>query len=144
MTPVHHNSGAENSWTKPKLALTNTAIAAAIQVSVSGTDVLVMYTWNGDADLNGKVNADDYFIIDSNYNKNLASPGWVRGDFDYSGAINGDDYTVIDAGFSGQHGTILTAGGVDALSGVAAVPEPASVVVLALGGAAALMRRRRR
>ena len=33
------------------------------------TDTLVMYTYAGDANLDGKVDADDYFQIDTNYNK---------------------------------------------------------------------------
>ncbi len=37
--------------------------------TVHATDTLVMYTYAGDANLDGKIDADDYFQIDSNYNK---------------------------------------------------------------------------
>ena len=65
-------------------------------------ETLVMYTYNGDANLDGKVNADDYFIIDSNYNKSGSVFGFNNGDFNYDGQINGDDYFAIDSGFAGQ------------------------------------------
>ncbi len=53
-------------------------------VAVLPADVLVMYTYAGDANLDGRINADDYFQIDSNYGKD--PPGTVssaKGDFNY-------------------------------------------------------------
>ena len=64
--------------------------------SVAAGDQLVMYTWGGDANLDGKVNQDDYFQIDSHFNQ----PGQIsfqNGDFNYDGQINGDDYFIIDS-----------------------------------------------
>jgi hypothetical protein len=46
--------------------------------SVARDDTLVMYTWGGDADLNGELNGDDYFFIDSN----ILNSGSVFGFFD--------------------------------------------------------------
>ena len=98
-----------------------------------------MYTYNGDANLDGKVNADDYFLIDSHYNQGAPvndGEAFHSGDFNYDGHINGDDYALIDAAFTGQTGPINK---VPRLSGglsVSAVPEPASISVLALGASA--------
>ena len=106
--------------------------------SVTPADVLVMYTYAGDANLDGRINADDYFQIDSNYNLPQASLGYFRGDFNYDGVINGDDYFLIDSNFLAQGGSLAPSGAV----GIAAVPEPAvslSLLVIAL----ALPRRRR-
>ncbi len=105
--------------------------------SVSTGDVLVMYTWLGDANLSGKVDADDYFRIDSNYAKTANSfKTWSNGDFNFDGLINGDDYALIDAGFSGQGPPIA--------GGVSAVPEPAGAgLILAIAGVSTIARRRR-
>jgi hypothetical protein len=97
--------------------------------------VTVKYTWNGDANLDGLVNADDYFQIDSGFISQ--AKGWYNGDFNYDGVINADDYFLIDSAFIGQGGP-LSAGH----SGVTAVPEPGTLGLL-LAGAAALMARRR-
>ena len=105
------------------------------------TDTLVMYTWNGDANLDGKVNADDYFQIDSHYNSTAdAAKSFHNGDFNYDGHINGDDYALIDAAFAGQTGTFPSAPG---LAGVSAVPEPASLAGIVIAAALSLKRRRR-
>ena len=68
-------------------------------------DVLVKYTFFGDADLSGVVDASDYSLIDNGLNsQGSASPltGWFNGDFNGDGVINGDDYTLIDNAFNSQ------------------------------------------
>jgi autotransporter-associated beta strand protein len=117
-------------------------------VSVGASDVLVMYTYAGDADLNGKLNGDDYFRIDSNINVPGAT-GWYNGDFDYNGHVNGDDYFLLDANLGRQTfgtfptGDAITAGDTASVSGLTVVPEPASLglVVTAACGLAARRRR---
>jgi MYXO-CTERM domain-containing protein len=106
--------------------------------TVAAADTLVMYTYTGDADLSGKINADDYFRIDSSYNKNGVVYGYSNGDFNYDGKINGDDYALIDSAFSGQGSAFATASDV---GGVSAVPEPAGLALVVVG---ALLARRRR
>ncbi|HYO09043.1 MAG TPA: SdrD B-like domain-containing protein [Tepidisphaeraceae bacterium] len=65
---------------------------------VDATTVLVKFTHAGDADLNGRVDGDDYFIIDARAAAGGSGAwGWWRGDFDYNGKINGDDYFLIDS-----------------------------------------------
>jgi len=73
--------------------------------TVTGSDTLVMYTYGGDANLDGKVNVDDYGRIDSNIG--LGTAGWFNGDFNYDGKINIDDYGIIDVNV-GIQGTPLT------------------------------------
>jgi hypothetical protein len=109
--------------------------------SVLPTDVLVMYTYTGDANLSGKIDADDYFQIDSHYSKSTNSAkSWLNGDFNYDGKINGDDYFLIDNAFAGQ-GAPFSSGPV--AGGVSAVPEPAGVAII-LSAALIGHRRRRR
>ena len=69
-------------------------------VAVSAADVLVKYTYYGDANLSGTVTAADYSRTDAGYVNNLT--GWANGDFNYDGTVDGSDYTLIDAAFNGQ------------------------------------------
>jgi hypothetical protein len=110
---------------------------------VGVNDVLVKYTYFGDADLDGAVTTNDYFQIDNGF---LGSKtGWINGDFDYDGAVTTNDYFLIDNAFLGQGSALVPAalGSAQPLSGVTAVPEPASLGVFAFAAAAALLRRRR-
>jgi hypothetical protein len=111
--------------------------------TVSATDTLVMYTYGGDANLDGKINIDDYGLIDSHVGQSGTAFGWHNGDFNYDGKINIDDYGIIDANIGAQGAplpTALLADGAVAIPGVAAVPEPACLGLLV---GAMLMRRRR-
>jgi hypothetical protein len=91
--------------------------------SVNGNAILVMYTWGGDADLNGELNGDDYFWIDSNVLQSGSVFGYHFGDFNYDGDINGDDYFILDS-------NILQAQGSPPMGGasLALVPEPTSAL----------------
>jgi hypothetical protein len=104
-------------------------------VSVGPNDVIAMYTYAGDANLDGMITGDDYFQIDSSVPANAR--GWFHGDFNYDGVINGDDYFIIDSNFPAQ-GPSLAGAAIP----IAAVPEPVSLMIpLALP---LLARRRRR
>jgi len=82
--------------------------------------ILAECTYNGDANLDGVVNADDYFQIDSGFISQQS--GWYNGDFNYDGVINADDYFLIDSAFIGQSGPLAVSGPVPA------VPENVLVV----------------
>jgi ELWxxDGT repeat protein len=58
------------------------------------TDVVVRYTYYGDADLNGVVNGDDESLTLYGLRQGGA-PHWYYGDFDYSGHVTGDDYSLF-------------------------------------------------
>jgi hypothetical protein len=53
-----------------------------------------MYTYGGDANLDGKITVDDYGRID--FNVGLGTAGWFNGDFNYDDKITVDDYGIID------------------------------------------------
>jgi hypothetical protein len=129
--------------------------------NVNDGDVLVKYTYYGDALLTGSVNAADYIQIDNAFSYNQANPstpltGWYNGDFNYDGVVNGDDYTLIDNAFNTQGSASLAAvpaaplemvaSDTDQISGASssAVPEPATVGIIGIGAAGLMMRRRRR
>jgi hypothetical protein len=130
--------------------ITGLAVATASEANrttfagatVSASDVLVMYTWTGDANLSGFIDGDDFTLIDNGYSTRLAPTpllGYHNGDFDYNGRIDADDYFLIDRAYANQT-TPFVAGATAA--GAVAVPEPtASMLVVA--GASLLARRRR-
>jgi len=137
--------------------LTTLAIATAAQVkgiaaietatwsgqAVSGTDTLVMYTYSGDANLDGKIDVDDYGRID--FNAPLGTSGYSNGDFNYDGKINVDDYGIIDfnVGIQGAPFSTSTQPLADFANQATptTVPEPASLSLLA--GSLLTLRRRR-
>jgi hypothetical protein len=111
--------------------------------TVTGGDTLVMYTYTGDATLDGKVNIDDYMQIDQGASAGLS--GWFNGDFNYDGMVNIDDYMLIDGTVVIQGPSLGSAAGVldENEENITAVPEPmmpAGIMILALTG----VRRRRR
>jgi hypothetical protein len=107
--------------------------------SVAANSTLVMYTYGGDANLDGAITGDDYFQIDSAFP--AGAHGWFNGDFNYDGSITGDDYFIIDSNFPAQGAPFFVSGGA---GGVQAVPEPASMGLLGLATAGLVGRRRRR
>jgi hypothetical protein len=86
-------------------------------------DVLVKYTWYGDADLSGTVDGSDYSRIDNGFLNHLT--GWQNGDFNYDGVIDGSDYTLIDNTFNRQGASFFAA--IASPTAVVAVPEPAMI-----------------
>lgn len=81
--------------------------------STAGTgfnQTIVRYTWGGDFDLNGVVDALDYAIVDANLGQTVSPggvAGWQRGDGDFDGMVTPLDYSAIDANL-GQGGPLGT------------------------------------
>ncbi|MEA2735504.1 MAG: fibronectin-binding autotransporter adhesin, partial [Humisphaera sp.] len=151
----------EGTWTGPGLTssaaaaaggLTTLAVADASDVldigesetaawsgqTVTGASTLVMYTYGGDANLDGFISGDDYSSID--FYVGTAASGYYFGDFNYDGIISGDDYSTIDFNFAAQGAPFPTSA---SASSIVAVPEP-STCCFALLAAATLVRRRQR
>jgi fibronectin-binding autotransporter adhesin len=124
--------------------------------TVYPTDVVVAYTYYGDANLDGKVDGSDYSLIDAGYASGGTLTGWQNGDFNYDGVIDGSDYTLIDNAFNNQGGQITQTSALVAdqtaqvadqtaqVAGTAAVPEPAAIGLIGLAAAAVSGRRRAR
>ncbi len=114
--------------------------------TVADGDVLVKYTFAGDADLSGHINATDYMLIDTGFASGGTKTGWRNGDFNYDGQINGDDYTLIDNSFNTQGSLTLnaTSAGPAEQIASAAVPEPATLSLIGFSAAGLMMRRRRK
>jgi len=122
--------------------LTGTATDTFNGQTVHATDTIVMFTYGGDANLDGMINIDDYTQIDSSVSTGGALKGWYNGDFNYDGEVNIDDYTIIDSNI-GIQGTPFSSAGGASIAGVAAVPEPAALGLLSVGALSLLGRRRR-
>ncbi len=161
-----HWNGASGILSSSAAATNNTALGIELNktpggavfystfdgVAVTTSDVLVKYTYFGDANLDGVVNGSDYTLIDNGFNNSLT--GWHNGDFNYDGIVNGDDYTLIDNAFNTQGASLAAAPAemiatntsqiAGAGSSAVAVPEPATLGLLGIGAVGLLMRRRRR
>jgi hypothetical protein len=73
--------------------------------SVDANAILVKYSYDGDSDLDGDVDADDYARLDAGYaQKNDVGfvASYRNGDLNYSGSINSDDFFLIDRAYSTQ------------------------------------------
>lgn len=98
-------------------------------VAVDDTAIVMRYTRQGDANLDGITNISDFALLAANFN---TTSGWTKGDFNYDGSTNIGDFALLTANFNQSAGDLPRGG---------AVPEPASfgLAVAAL----ALIRRRR-
>ncbi len=113
--------------------------------TVDANDVLIKYTYYGDADLNGLVDTLTDFDL---YITGLTSGGslgsWLFGDFDYNGTIDSlTDFDLYITGLTNQGAPLLTAGGE---ASITAVPEPSTFVLagISVAGFYGLRLRRRR
>jgi hypothetical protein len=65
---------------------------------VTTGDVELKYTFYGDTNLDGVVDASDYSILTNAATSHAT--GWWNGDFNYDGEVDGSDYTLIDNAFN--------------------------------------------
>jgi hypothetical protein len=112
--------------------------------------LVVKTTYLGDANLDGKVDADDYALIDRGFAQHGST--WAEGDFNYDGQVTAADYLLIDRvwmeqtggfspGFLSEREAEFGAGYVSEL--VASVPEPSVVgvaVIMMVGDRKRLQR----
>jgi hypothetical protein len=107
-------------------------------LAVDASAVLTKLTYLGDANLDGRVNADDFALID----RGFATGGqvWWLGDFNYDHAVTSADYLLIDRVFAQQGGTLSPEffamreaefGPAYTAALVTSVPEPVTLVATA-------------
>ena len=137
------------------------AYADASDLGVSTWGGLLIYpatavakvTWLGDANLDGKINADDFALIDRGLARSLPSAHWTDGDFNYDGQVTPADYLLIDRVVLQQSGTLSPSlladrearfGSAYVADLVAAVPEPGTFGLVAVTVAGLATGRRRR
>ena len=91
--------------------------------TVDVNSVLLKFTYIGDSDLDGDIDADDYAHIDAGFAGGLS--GYGNGDYDLSGSINSDDFFWIDKAYAMQGSPLSIS-----TTAATAVPEPAELSLL--------------
>ncbi|MCX5653978.1 MAG: PEP-CTERM sorting domain-containing protein, partial [Planctomycetota bacterium] len=92
------------------------------------------YTLIGDVNLDGIVDDSDISILSNNYG--FTDQSWANGDvYGYDGIVSDDDVGLQANNYGMMVGQLT--------GGISAVPEPATLSLLALGAAAIITRRRR-
>jgi T5SS/PEP-CTERM-associated repeat protein len=122
---THHSTSLGIAEASVVLGISGSQIGIWDEQEVTATTVLVMYTWYGDANLDGVVNATDLAMIKSN------GTIWSNGDFNYDGVVNADDYALFMLGAASGASNIATT-----------LPEPSLLVASSIG-LLAISRRRR-
>ena len=86
----------------------------------------------GDANIDGLVSADDYASVQASFGNTGAAGGGLMGDANHDGLVSADDYASVQANFGNTSG------------GMSAIPEPATIVLLAIGCTLTAFGRRRK
>lgn len=109
--------------------------SVANRVALGDGDFTVeqIITTPGDFNLDGSVGQDDLNVILTYWGQSVATGDWSFGDYNADGTVGQDDLNVILSFWGSSTPPSL---------GLLAVPEPASLGLLMVGGVIALARRR--
>ncbi|MEX2141771.1 MAG: PHB depolymerase family esterase [Pirellulales bacterium] len=110
--------------------------------SVDETSVLMAFTRTGDANLDGIVDDNDVTIVSATYAPGVPQPHWTLGDFDYNGFVDDDDVTLLGVFYDPSAPPLFATAAATAVD-VAAVPEPATILLASTAGLLLLLIRRR-
>jgi len=133
---IGSTSAATNAARDTTLALVDNAVLGNTSFSgqpVTADSILLKYTYYGDIDLNGVVDADDLTVFANNFGR-VSGATQIDGDIDFNGSVNADDLTVFANNFGKGAGAPL------AVANVQAVPEPGTLILAALAGALFVIR----
>ncbi|MEI8195241.1 MAG: dockerin type I domain-containing protein, partial [Phycisphaerae bacterium] len=95
--------------------------------TVQSTDIVVRYTYSGDTNLDGKIDAVDFAQIDVAFLRGMTNAGWINGDVNYDGLVTAADFALINNAYPQQTTYPLAAAAVPA---VAALATPSVAVAL--------------
>jgi hypothetical protein len=71
-------------------------------VTVDATTLIFKYTYAGDMNLDGVVDATDLALFASDGGSNGASATWLQGDFNYDGVRDAADYAIMMNAYANQ------------------------------------------
>ena len=114
-------------------------------VDDGSSTVTVMYTYFGDANLDGTVGSNDFDALAAHFGETDSKVSWANGDFNYDGTVNALDFNALATNY-GQ--SLSIAAPADSLGALEfgelsrAVPEPSAIALLCMSALG--MRRRHR
>ncbi|HZZ42831.1 MAG TPA: CotH kinase family protein [Tepidisphaeraceae bacterium] len=65
---------------------------------INPSAIVLKYTLAGDANMDGRINSDDYALTDRGLAKGLTN--WISGDFNYDAVINSTDLAILDGTYT--------------------------------------------
>jgi hypothetical protein len=124
LTVTGDPSGAHTNYGPDQLRNYKVAIEGFAYEDAPDTRIIAGAKISGDTDLNNTVDGSDLNTVLSNYNQTGMS--WGQGDFNGDGTVDGADLNVVLSNYNQSVGA------------TAAVPEPGTLGMLALGAAGVL------